>query len=333
MSFGRAQMAASQRDFRKLDYESPAAFDRKWFEWFREEYARCVYRVDMAPAPDVPFRLKGTSRLLPGLAVGTLACTPMSGRTTADLVPDDMIRIIMSVAGEMNYHKDEEDFVLTPGMAVVSGRRGRSSLDMPTNATSRTIALSRRLIEPFVLDAADIGVRAVPADTQALRLMLAYLQMLEAEETIADPAARHLAVTHVHDLATLLLGATRDARDLIRGRGLRAARLAAIKQDILAHLSRPDFSVTTVAARQGVTPRYVHMLFETEGMTFSEYLIAQRLIRAHRMLSDPRFAGQQIGAIALNVGFNDLSYFNRTFRRRYGATPSDVRERASRLRG
>ncbi|RVC16943.1 AraC family transcriptional regulator, partial [Mesorhizobium sp. M7A.F.Ca.AU.002.02.1.1] len=27
-------------------------------------------------------------------------------------------------------------------------------------------------------------------------------------------------------------------------------------------------------------------------------------------------------------GFNDLSYFNRAFRRRYGATPSDVRAAA-----
>jgi len=37
---------------------------------------------------------------------------------------------------------------------------------------------------------------------------------------------------------------------------------------------------------------------------------------------------QAIGAIALRVGFGDLSYFNRTFRRRYGMTPSDARAQA-----
>jgi hypothetical protein len=56
--------------------------------------------------------------------------------------------------------------------------------------------------------------------------MLAYLPTLEAEETITDPSARHLAVMHVHDRAALLLGATREAQDLIHGRGKRAARLA-----------------------------------------------------------------------------------------------------------
>jgi AraC-like DNA-binding protein len=42
-------------------------------------------------------------------------------------------------------------------------------------------------------------------------------------------------------------------------------------------------------------------------------------------LTDRRFAGRTITEIAFEAGFNDLSYFNRTFRRRYSATPSDVR--------
>ena len=31
-------------------------------------------------------------------------------------------------------------------------------------------------------------------------------------------------------------------------------------------------------------------------------------------------------AVASDVGFGDLSYFNRTFRRRYAATPSDIKQ-------
>jgi len=37
--------------------------------------------------------------------------------------------------------------------------------------------------------------------------------------------------------------------------------------------------------------------------------------------------GQSISSIAYDVGFGDLSYFNRAFRRRYDATPSDIRNR------
>ncbi|WP_276519543.1 AraC family transcriptional regulator [Bradyrhizobium elkanii] len=42
-------------------------------------------------------------------------------------------------------------------------------------------------------------------------------------------------------------------------------------------------------------------------------------------MADPRQSGSTIGSIAFEVGFGDLSYFNRTFRRQYGVTPSDIR--------
>jgi AraC-like DNA-binding protein len=40
--------------------------------------------------------------------------------------------------------------------------------------------------------------------------------------------------------------------------------------------------------------------------------------------------GWGISAIAYDAGFGDVSYFNRTFRRPYGVTPSEVREAAQR---
>jgi AraC-like DNA-binding protein len=44
------------------------------------------------------------------------------------------------------------------------------------------------------------------------------------------------------------------------------------------------------------------------------------------MLLSPRFAGRRIAEVAYEVGFNDLSYFNRSFRRRFGLSPREVRE-------
>src|SRR5262249_29897066 len=77
-----------------------------------------------------------------------------------------------------------------------------------------------------------------------------------------------------------------------------AARLAAIKADIARHLGRPGLSVAAAAARQAVTARYVQMLFEAEGTTFSKYVLGQRLARAHALLIDPRRADSSIKEIA-----------------------------------
>src|SRR5262245_2140885 len=104
-----------------------------------------------------------------------------------------------------------------------------------------------------------------------------------------------------------------------------AARLRAIKTDIVESLGRSDLSIGEIAARHGLTPRYVQLLFESEGTTFTEFLLDQRLAYAHRMLTDVRFAGRTITSVAFDAGFGDLSYFDRVFRRSYGAAPSDVR--------
>jgi transcriptional regulator GlxA family with amidase domain len=106
--------------------------------------------------------------------------------------------------------------------------------------------------------------------------------------------------------------------------------LRAIKEDIANWLDQSDLSVVAIAARHRIKPRWIQRLFESEGTTFTDYVLAQRLLRAHRLLTDPRCAGQKISAIAFDVGFGDLSYFNRAFRRRYGLAPSELRTAAAR---
>jgi AraC-like DNA-binding protein len=142
---------------------------------------------------------------------------------------------------------------------------------------------------------------------------------------LATPEFRRTAVNHLHDLVALALGAAHDGTGLIGGRGAPAARLRMAKTYIIENSNRRDLSVGGVAAHLGLTARNLQRLFESEGTTFSEFLLAQRLSRAHRMLTEPRLAQSAVGAIAYDAGFGDLSYFNRSFKRRYGATPRDVR--------
>ena len=69
-------------------------------------------------------------------------------------------------------------------------------------------------------------------------------------------------------------------------------------------------------------------MLEETGKSFSEHLLDRRLERAAVLLRDAAGANSRIADVAFACGFGDLSYFNRVFRRRYGATPSDMREAA-----
>ena len=114
---------------------------------------------------------------------------------------------------------------------------------------------------------------------------------------------------------------------------LQAARLSAVKADVARQLTDAGLSAARVAGRQGITVRYLHKLFEHEPQTFAQFVLGRRLELAHRRLGDPRWAGRTVSAIAHDSGFGDLSGFNRAFRRRYGVTPSEVREAAARAGG
>jgi AraC-like DNA-binding protein len=111
----------------------------------------------------------------------------------------------------------------------------------------------------------------------------------------------HLAVSHVYDLAAMALGATRDAAEAAKRRGVRAARLQTIKADIRGRLGDRTLSLQSLAMRHGISPVYVRKLFEAEATSFTQFVLAERLARAHRLLRDQRFADHPIGWIAIEV--------------------------------
>ena len=57
-----------------------------------------------------------------------------------------------------------------------------------------------------------------------------------------------------------------------------------MKDDIRKLYRRPDLSVQAIAARHGVSARYVQKIFEASGWTFTRYVAEQRLAAAHKAL-------------------------------------------------
>ena len=165
-----------------------------------------------------------------------------------------------------------------------------------------------KAIAALVPDVEDRAVRRIARDTEALKLLTVYAGGLQ-DAPIGAPALRQLAVTHVHDLVALALGTACDPAETAKGRGVRAARLAAIKADIEQELAQ-DLSLSALAARHRLPLRYVRRLFEEDGTTFTEFLLQRRLARAHRMLLSPRATHLKISVVATETGFNNLSYFN-----------------------
>jgi AraC-like DNA-binding protein len=161
----------------------------------------------------------------------------------------------------------------------------------------------------------------------ALGLFVEYVTAVANDQVLGRPELARPVTSHLVELLGLALTSAPGAALPPRDVGVRAARLQTIKTDIEVHLTDPMLSVAGLAARHGVSPRYVHLLFEDDVLTCAQYILDRRLDCAYRLLCDERFADQTISSIAFDVGFGDVSYFNRAFRRHYGMTPSDARHR------
>jgi AraC-like DNA-binding protein/mannose-6-phosphate isomerase-like protein (cupin superfamily) len=91
--------------------------------------------------------------------------------------------------------------------------------------------------------------------------------------------------------------------------------LRELQEFIDRQVADPELSARTAAGHFGISPRYVHVLFARLGTTFSTYVSATRLDHIRAELLSPNLDHQKISELAFRWGFNDLSSFNRSFRR------------------
>jgi AraC-like DNA-binding protein len=293
---------------------------------WRDHHARIALNVEVEPAQGQPFRACEISRVLPVLHLLSVTLSPARIRRTRVTDGNDEFSLVINRSGHVVVSARGREVPLAPGDGVLISSDDVMMYDRSSYGESLSLRVPRSVLSSVVAGIDDAVMRPISGQSEMLKLLTCYAATLIEGNALAAPCLRGVAINHVHDLIALALGATRDATETTHAGGLRAARLRAAKVYILENSFQQDISVGVVAAHLGVTPRYLQRLFEAEGTTFSAFLLGQRLARAYRMLCDQQFSGRPVGVIAYEVGFGDLSYFNRCFRRQYGATPTAIRE-------
>jgi AraC-like DNA-binding protein len=313
-----------------LRFSTDSLPERDRLPFWRDAFARSMLKIEVAPVDGRPFRERAAFYESDNLNIVRSDTNGNSGWRTKTLLADsnDDFMFISNLVGFSVPSMRGREFTLRAGAATLLTAGEIVRQDFPEHTQFICFRIPRRTLGALVADPEHALMREIPADNEALRLLVDYATLTLDKHELATPQLRRLFAAHIHDLVVLAIGGTRDAAEIAKGRGQRAARLSALKADIAANLADENLSVGSAARRHKVTPRYVQLLFEEDGTTFSEYVLAQRLTRAHHMLSEARFAALTISAIAFEAGFTNLSYFDRTFRARFGATPSDVRAAA-----
>jgi AraC-like DNA-binding protein len=270
-----------------------------------------------------PIRGEVVLHSLPGLNLMWANHGPLRAFRTKPLLMNGADSILFSmVTAPRSSVQFGRDFALNPGEVTATGNIGAGSVTYPSACTRLTVTVPQAPLRPLLRDKSTHFLHVLPSNSAATRLLVGYLDVLK--DVAVPPELEQSVVAHACDLLAVAIGATQDGLEIAKTRGIRAARLQAIKRDVIRRLDT-DLSVDAIAASHRLTARYVQMLFEDEGTTFTSFVREQRLSRARTMLVSPRFDHKRIGEIAYEVGFNDLSYFVRAFRRQFGVSPGEAR--------
>jgi transcriptional regulator GlxA family with amidase domain len=85
-----------------------------------------------------------------------------------------------------------------------------------------------------------------------------------------------------------------------------------------------NITLTEVSKLVNMTDVSFSRFFKTRtGITFMDSLLELRLGHASRLLIDTT---QSVAEVAYNCGFNNISNFNRLFKKKKGCTPKEFRE-------
>jgi AraC-like DNA-binding protein len=308
------------------DMLPPGLDDRQRFLRFAELFEHFSNTGELDPAPDVPFRAAmnsihiGTTML--GRCDGTFA-TVRRGRRLVLATNDDRYCLARN-SGQRDgilVHRGRE-FTLRPGsLALLKLDEPFFSADGANAKRFTNVHLPTLTLQAMVPGVDDmVGRELEPGG--ALSLAMDYSDLLLQHPGAIDQAGIAIAA-HLIDLAALGLGARGDIAAAQR-RGMRTVRLKAVLMILERRFTEPDFSAQKLAAAAGLSERYVNELLFEAGASLTTRLTELRLRKAADLLAH---AEGKISDIAFACGFNDLSYFNRCFRRRFGLTPSAARGR------
>lgn len=293
---------------------------------FCEELSQRV-ALEVTAKSGEPFK-GAINRLRVGaLGVARIKASPSSFLRNHQLLADggDTIFAVLCLKGAMHSTQSKDTVQISCGQGFICDSAELGGMVLDANSEYWSVAVPRSGLVESIRYTDGLGGRILCNRGGVLPLLNSYLSALDHLLQANSEEAGTLFSKHIIDLISYAMGAEDDVLRMIKRRGLRAARLNRLLDEMENNLDSPALTASLIGKRLGFSARYVHLLLEDTGMSFSAYILQRRLYRVAQMIQDPANDGIKIAEIAYSVGFADISYFNRSFRRQYGDTPTGYR--------
>jgi AraC-like DNA-binding protein len=187
---------------------------------------------------------------------------------------------------------------------------------------TRVLRIPLAVIKPYVRNLEDLTAKVIPrASVEASMLHGMMASLWNGRMSLSNSS-----VASVSDALVQVTAAGLQASSNLpnhRASNLDAYYVAKAKEVILHDIRKASLNTETVAAAVGISSRHLARLFECEALSVSRMIWIERLEGCKRELARSGRSKRTIDAVAYSWGFSSASHFSRSFRSRFGMSPSE----------
>ncbi len=237
------------------------------------------------------------------------------------------LKILIQVHGNCEFHQGDKLVRLEAGDFVLYDPASAYAVLNPHAVEQIVLSVPAALLHVGLgVPAQALGQRLVGTSGGA-RVALALLRTAVAELPHCDDEAAGHVVTMI---CRLLIGAVREQIQATHAVPLKLVLRTRVRDFIEANLTDPDLDVEMIASHLKCSKRYLHAVFEDEGLTVARYIWRRRLESSKDELVNPNRLQRPMSEVALAWGFSGIAHFSRAFKQEFGAPPSEFRKRPAR---
>jgi len=295
-------------------------------EWLREVIGREYANVDITPPDDGSLFNEMTITPWRDLQLSSIRSHAISltrRRREPQRVGQDAYFAVILLSGQYRLQQDGRETFLQPGDMTLYDATRWHRIDCPRAFSKLIVAIPRRVLRERVAGLDSLTARRIPGRSGLGAVASNFIRMSARQVPQLGPRESAALSAHALDLLALSvagLGAQRS--ELSRSS---EQTLVAVKTLVEECLCDASLSSAVVAARAGLSSRYINRLFEAEGSSLMRHILHRRLERCRADLVDPLRDRDSVFEIAWRWGFNDPAHFSRAFKTVFGIPPRAFR--------
>jgi AraC-like DNA-binding protein len=257
-------------------------------------------------------------------------CGALKGfRSSAQMAAtsDAYVGVLLVDVGLEKFDLDGTEVWMEPGKLVMWDSSMPMRFEVPEGRMNKlTLFVRHRTLSSYFPQFQKFIGKPIDTTRGSGAIFASHMMMMEREiRHLSRASAPRLLQGTLETLAFAFQDAEFQGQDA----GSKRILVRRILDFVECNLSDPDLRPSLIADAHRISTRYLHMLFNEEGMSISKTILQRRLLRCKADLAAPALRHLSISEIAFEWGFQDASYFTRAFRREFGMSPREYRYEAS----